>query len=821
MNTLIEVPVHTIFLLVGPSAAGKSEFSLALKESLMRVGYNSGIEYKVSIISSDALRTSLLGGSVEPYSPQMQEASDQAFGLLYTTLKSVTTYPINHEFVIVDTTGLSPKFRDDVRAIGEANQYVVHVVFFDYSEAEAARGTTSEARKNLSRQQVIRIRRHVKSDLQQNKYFGKTTFHKRSEAHWRDVGVEVTNAYLYSRCQVKLQPYETLAVVGDVHEMAGELKALTQSFPRNTRLVLAGDYLDKGRNTEETLLLVHKLATENGALIVVGNHERYVQQRLMGKAPSNPELEKIYFTSLEVLEKKADLSSIFFNLYNNYTVPFVHVFSPDSRSVYVTHVPCEEKYIGKLSPVARAKQRNLYIADREADVRESYKFIFDEAKPFHPLHCFGHFSYMPNERAAIFKKTKVFLDTGAVSGGWLTAMTVKGDVVDFLYQKSSSNVTGDVLPAAHEITQPPAKPEGEFDINSYDLSPHEKAFVNRFPRTGARYISSTMSPAEASVDSLESIKTAFKYYADLGVARVVMEIKHMGSRCQLYLFKDGSHEDFAVSRRGYVITEDRCPGITKLIEERKEILLDGVSEHLGIDANEIIVDGELLPWSALGESIIKRDFISYSALIRSEIAEVQSSGLAKFPQFFLDFKEKREDIDCFDETLSLYSKSVNVNQGLDYQPFDVLYADGTEQLAITPEGERFSSVNDGDFWVFDPSSESDVEKAEKQFYKLVVADGFEGVVVKPDNRAALSPDAAPYLKVRGEDYLQLVYGYDYGSRLPQLLKQKSNKHKIRLSCKEHAIGRKMLASKDPVELKQNVIRMIGELKKESMLDPRL
>jgi predicted kinase len=66
----------------------------------------------------------------------MLEASDQAFHMLFERLKTVTSFPINAEFIIVDTTGLAEAFRLKVCDIASENNYNIEVILFDYKERE-------------------------------------------------------------------------------------------------------------------------------------------------------------------------------------------------------------------------------------------------------------------------------------------------------------------------------------------------------------------------------------------------------------------------------------------------------------------------------------------------------------------------------------------------------------------------------------------------------------------------------------------------------------------------------------------------------------
>ncbi|MBG9988283.1 serine/threonine protein phosphatase [Aerococcaceae bacterium DSM 111176] len=63
-------------------------------------------------------------------------------------------------------------------------------------------------------------------------------------------------------------------VIGDVHGMIHHLEQLLQQWSRgNEQLIFVGDYIDRGIDSRQTLLLVHELTILKGAIALRGNHE--------------------------------------------------------------------------------------------------------------------------------------------------------------------------------------------------------------------------------------------------------------------------------------------------------------------------------------------------------------------------------------------------------------------------------------------------------------------------------------------------------------------------------------------------------------------
>ena len=93
----------------------------------------------------------------------------------------------------------------------------------------------------------------------------------------------------------------------------------------------------------------------------------------------------------------------------------------------------------------------------------------------------------------------------------------------------------------------------------------------------------------------------------------------MGSRCNIYLSKDIA-QCFAVSRNGYRINQ---VDLTEIYEK----LLHKFGGYM--ETNEIalfVMDGELLPWKAIGDGLIQRQFKPIEKALESELEFLQQNG---------------------------------------------------------------------------------------------------------------------------------------------------------------------------------------------------
>jgi hypothetical protein len=140
------------------------------------------------------------------------------------------------------------------------------------------------------------------------------------------------------------------------------------------------------------------------------------------------------------------------------------------------------------------------------------------------------------------------------------------------------------------------------------------------------FISGTISPAQANrnkekihtIDDLECLETGLLYLFEKYDKNLSLSIqpKYMGSRINMYLFRD-NHEtkSYCVTRNGFICNiekEDLIP----LYDQMYNKLIDFMTQK---QIYLIIIDGELLPWSALGKRLIENEFLPVDKGIEVEL----------------------------------------------------------------------------------------------------------------------------------------------------------------------------------------------------------
>lgn len=792
-TTDLTIPRHTVVVMCGPTFCGKTSFVEKV------FGTDAFKDLNVAVISSDSIRHNLLGNTTpHRHSPQMHAVSKQAFELLFTQLKASVSYPVNADYVVVDTRGAQEEFRKQVLDIAKANGYNTAIVTFEYKNRE----------EYLQYCQTHEERTVVAADL--TRYLRKVLPTVRAR-DWgmrlritrRDHEVTLVPQALPS-CLETYPTGQAIAIIGDSHECVDELKALIamveERHGKDVLFVHIGDYLDKGGATIEMMKCMLELGRTGRHVMVRGNHEQYVYRRLKGELEPNPELEATYFTSIAALQADEFSEGLFLSIFEQ-SLPFAKLSSPGARDIIVTHAPCENKYLGKFSDAAQRAQRNFFFKDREAPVRDALGFIYKEADNNHPLHVFGHVAHRSDN---LVYKNKVFLDTGAVHGGSLTAMVMKNNRYEFMQVQCAQRVEKGVDALPDDLTTPPVS-ERKFNIFDYDLSPQDMRLVRSVMKNGTRYISGTMPPAPSTEESLETLDAALEYFRRKGVQQVVLQPKYMGSRCQMYLFRDKETPSFCVSRNGWVIRN--VDGLDELIAKEHEKVFSKV------DLQSIVRDGELLPWKALGAGLINGHFVPYGALVGDELTTLFDDFSFRSMKIGENYNPGARllDLSLYDEALALYAGDAP----LEFKPFDILSVDG--QAYLGNPWAAFATFNDDDQMTVDLSNQVQIENARQFYSHLTVEKGMEGVVVKPLNRPE---GVVPYMKVRNPEYLRLIYGYDYEDREEQLIRQKNISGKAAIAVREHKLAMEMLTANDD-RRQELVVKMIAELKKEADIDPRL
>lgn len=311
----------------------------------------------------------------------------------------------------------------------------------------------------------------------------------------------------------------------------------------------------------------------------------------------------------------------------------------------------------------------------------------------------------------------------------------------------------------------------------------------------------TISPAPKNIEKneIESLEKAMEYYTPFQ-SKLMLQKKYMGSYCLMYLNKDHSKSYF-VSRGGYVIK-----GIqNKLLEASEEIHKKCL--HFGDEW--VMMESELMPWRALGENLINFEYVNYGFLHEERLEYLSSSNILKkieehkkqklWDKQDLKSHEKRQygalkdisfpNLKEYETSIKLYQEQLNLfgNKGnVEFKPFNILKCISKTGNEDFYEYQEEFLVDKKDFIIV---GVNDFETAYK-FLGTHKTERAEGIMVKPYEQNYIN--IAPALKVRNNNYLQLIYGVNFDRDFSYYLERRNIKSKLRQSVEDYEIARQLL-----------------------------
>ncbi|HET6982111.1 MAG TPA: polynucleotide kinase-phosphatase, partial [Myxococcaceae bacterium] len=331
------------------------------------------------------------------------------------------------------------------------------------------------------------------------------------------------------------------------------------------------------------------------------------------------------------------------------------------------------------------------------------------------------------------------------------------------------------------------------------------------------YLPPTMSPVETSRREgyLEYPEEAFEYFRRQGVARVVCEKKHMGSRGVVVVCRspEAARKRFGVAtgEQGVIYTRT---GRRFFTDEKLESALFGrlfaALESSGFWEEHrtewAVIDAELMPWSLKAESLLKGQYAAVGAASGAAFAAV-GALLSEAKERGLELAELPADVTARESLVRQYVDAyrrycwpVRGVEDVKLAPFHLLATEG----AVHADGphvwhmESLAKVCAADpqvllatpYKVVDVS-EPLAELEATRWWEELTRTGREGMVVKPFDFIARSDRGVvqPAVKVRGPEYLRIIYGPEY--TLPSNLERLRSRglgHKRSLALREFALG---------------------------------
>ncbi|MFI8930267.1 polynucleotide kinase-phosphatase [Streptomyces sp. NPDC053474] len=841
MTRTLSVTDLSLVVLVGASGSGKSTFARR--------------HFKpTEVLSSDFCRGLVADDEND------QGASRDAFDVLhYIAGKRLAA----GRRTVVDATSVQSESRKQLVELARAHDVLPIAIVLDVPEEVcAARNASRSDRADMPRRVIQRHTRELKRSLRHLEREGFRKVHVLRGVEEVDAA-EVVTEKRFNDLTHLTGPFD---IVGDVHGCASELESLLTRLgyvdgvhPEGRTAVFVGDLVDRGPDTPGVLRRVMSMVAAGSALCVPGNHENKLGRHLKGR--------KVQHTHglAETIAQLDGESEEFRTRVREFVDGLVSHYVLDGGRLVVCHAGLPEKYHGRTS--GRVRSHALY-GDTTGETDEfglPVRYPWAEEYRGRAAVVYGH---TPVPTATWLNNT-ICLDTGAVFGGKLTALRwPERELVDVPAEKvwyEPARPLRTDAPGGHD-----GRPLDLGDVhgrravetrNAGRVTVREEnaaaalEVMSRFaadPRL-VPYLPPTMAPTATSQREgyLEHPAEAFAQYAADGVARVVCEEKHMGSRAVALVCKDAdaARERFGVdgptgslyTRTGRPFLDD--PALTEEILDRMRTAVGAAGLWAELDTDWLLLDAELLPWS-----------LKATGLLRTQYAAVGAASGAVFPDALnaleaavgrgvdvgdlLDAqRERAADAAAFTDAYRRYCWPTDGLDGVHLAPFQILAVQG-RSLAALPHDEQLALIDrmvehDGSGLLrttrrlyVDTGDEESV-RAGVDWWLEMTGRGGEGMVVKPvgalvrDGRGRL---VQPGIKCRGREYLRIIYGPEY-TRPENLAKLRGRVlgHKRSLAIREYALGLEALdrlAEGEPLWRVHEAVFAVLALESEPV-DPRL
>ncbi|GAA4972037.1 polynucleotide kinase-phosphatase [Kineococcus glutinatus] len=853
----VTVPALSLVALVGISGSGKSTFARRL------FGPHE-------VLSSDAFRAMVSGDEND------QSATADAFELLFAVAGKRLDRGL---LTVVDATHVQPEARRKLVALARAHDVLPAAVVLDVPEAEcAARNAARPDRqfgRGVLRRQSDQLRRGMRS-LAKEGFRSVTVLRSAAEVD----AARLVRTPLFTDRRDERGPFD---VVGDVHGCREELQALLQrlgyvlrrdasgrpvgaAHPGGRRAVFLGDVVDRGPDTPGVLRLVMGMAADGDALVVPGNHEAKLLRALRGQQVqvSHGLAESLAQLGAEDERFRTDVVGFLDGLVSHLVL--------DGGALVVCHAGLPERYHNRSSQRVRAfcLYGDTTGESDEFGLPVRYPWARDYRGAATVL--YGH---TPTPAPEWVNRT-MCLDTGCVFGGRLTALRwPEREVVD-VPATAVHHQPARPFPAAGATPGVSAASPAVRDPDVLDLTdvtgrrvvetgthgrvtvPEENAaaaleVVSRFavdPRWLA-YLPPTTSPVATSAeeDLLEHPAEAFAAYRADGVREVLCEEKHMGSRAVLLVCRDLAAATARFGAPGGALGAVWTrTGRSFFDAPRTEALLGrvraaaeraGLFEELG--TGWLLLDAELLPWNAKAQQLLREQYAATGAAAEAGLAaaadvlgQVAGRGL-DVADLLARTSSRRRNADSFRAAYRRYCWEVDGVQGVRLAPFQLLATEGATYSGRPHAwhlevADRLVAADPGVFaatarLAVDVDDEASVAAGVRWWRALTDAGG-EGVVVKPAANVVrgLNGLVQHGLKVRGREYLRLVYGPDYTEPANLVrLRERNLGRKRSLAAREHALGLEALerlAAREPLWRVHECVVAVLVLESEPV-DPRL
>ena len=852
----LAIPELCLVVLIGVSGSGKSTFARAHFRP-------------TEVISSDFCRGLVADDEND------QSATGDAFDVLhYIAGKRLAA----GRLTVVDATSVQPEARRSLIALAKEHDVLPVAVVLDLPERVCLERNASRPNRDFGAHVIRRQRDQLRRGLRSLRREGFRAVHV-LDSEEEVAAAAITRTRLYNDLRTETGPFD---VIGDVHGCRAELEELlgrlgyaiardAEGRPAGAhhpgrRAVFVGDLVDRGPDTPGVLRLVMGMVAAGDALCVPGNHEDKLLRALRGRHVqiTHGLAESLQQLGQQPEEFRARVTDFLDGLVSHYVL--------DEGRLVVSHAGLIEPYQGRAS----ARVRSFCLYGETTGETDEYglpvRYPWANEYRGRATVLYGHTPVPEPE----WSNNTLCLDTGCVFGGRLTALRYpEREIVSVpaaaeYYQPARPFPAG--AGAAADAPAGTARREPEV-LDIRDVTGKRIIETTYLKRIGVQednaaaalevmsrfaidprwllYLPPTMSPVATSPrpDLLEHPEQAFDAYRAEGVASVVCEEKHMGSRAVLLVCRSA---DAALARFGIA---DEAGGalwtrtgrpffgaeLTATLLARVRAAAEAAALFTELGTDWLLLDAEVLPWSAKAGQLLREQYAAVGAAARavlppavSALEQAADRGLDAGP-LLAAMRGRRANAQAFTAAYRRYCWPTDGLDGIRIAPFQLLASEGAAhqqrphewhlgiagRLAAAGQ-DLITQTRQATADTTDPGSVA----AATRWWEELTAAGGEGMVVKPAANLTRGPEGLvqPGLKVRGREYLRIIYGPDYTEpgNLARL-RQRGLGRKRSLALREYALGLEALdrvARGEPLWRVHECVFAVLALESEPV-DPRL
>lgn len=852
--TEIELPDFCLVVLIGATGSGKSTFA--------RRSFKP-----TEIISSDYARGLIIDDEND------QAISADAFDLVATIVEKRLKH---RRLTVIDATNVRApdrkKWVELARRWHALPTCVVLDVDLDVCMRHNAGRPDRQFGPGVPQRMISEIRRGLRG-LEREGF--RKIYRLRSEDEI--AAATVTREPLWTDKRSLRGPFD---IIGDVHGCCDELESLLLRLgyrvswtpelsverDHDRTAVFVGDLVDRGPRSPDVVRLVRRMIDDGLALCVMGNHERKAVKWLMGKDVKRThgldrtieQYEGLWASGADGGQDRRSVKDFLDSLRS-------HVWLDDGR-LCVAHAGLKEEMIGRASGAVR--EFALYgettgeVDEFGLPVRADWATHYRGSTTV----VYGHTPVVEAE----WTNNTICIDTGCVFGGKLTALRwPERELVDVIAAKTYFEP---LRPLAGSLNPLSGQASADDVLDHADVSgrrwidtrlmkrivvaeENANAALEAMSRFALApqwlvHLPPTMSPVETSARDgwLERPEEALSYYRNRGVAFAMLQEKHMGSRALIAACRDASAARVRFGLRGdaagaiWTRTGRRFFSDAVLgdqIVDRVRAAADAAGLWTELATDWVLLDCEIMPWSAKASSLIEGQY--------APVAAAAVAGLSAASQAITSAYERGVPIDpkpiaerlararAYESVWAPYVWPVAGAGDIRVAPFHILASEGSahfdkdhkwhmawaEKLAASGAPTIGATT-----WRIIALADEQMCAEAVMWWEDLTGRGGEGMVVKPLDFIARADKGLlqPAVKVRGREYLRIIYGpeYDAPANLERL-KKRALGGKRALALREFALGVESIerfVRREPLRRVHECVFAVLALESEP-IDPRL